>query len=254
MEFDYVIVGGGSAGSVMAARLSEDPGTTVCLLEAGGDGRGLLVRAPMGVIAMLPGWGRINNWAFRTVPQEHLNNRRGYQPRGRALGGSSAINAMLYTRGHRTDYDDWAAAGATGWSWDDVLPFFLKAEGNKAVAGPLHNGDGPLQVNDQRSPRPVSRAFIEAAAECQVRRNDDFNGEEQEGAGLYHVTQFGEGPRNGERCSAAAAYLHPVMDRPNLHVMTGAQAERVLFEGRRAIGVRHRKGEVRARREVILSA
>jgi choline dehydrogenase-like flavoprotein len=135
-EFDYVIAGGGSAGSVLAARLSEDPEVTVCLVEAGGEGRDLLIRTPMGIIAMLPGYGRINNWAFQTVPQPGLNGRRGYQPRGRALGGSSAINAMLYTRGHPGDYDDWAAAGCTGWGWDDVLPYFRGRRTTSAAAMP----------------------------------------------------------------------------------------------------------------------
>ncbi|MEL7215790.1 MAG: GMC family oxidoreductase N-terminal domain-containing protein [Pseudomonadota bacterium] len=256
MDFDYVIVGGGSAGSVMAARLSEDASTKVCLIEAGGEGKDLLVRLPLGTVAMLPGYGKLHNYAYQTVPQPGLNGRRGYQPRGRVLGGSSALNAMLYVRGHPSDYDDWAAAGATGWGWADVLPYFLKSEGNQAVGGDLHNADGPLQVNHQRAPRPIARAFLDAAAECQVPANDDFNGPEQEGAGLYHVTQFGDGPRNGERCSAAAAYLHPVMDRPNLRVITKARAERVLLESGRAIGVRYRgRGgvhEVRAAREVLL--
>ena len=258
MEFDYVIVGGGSAGSVMAARLSEDPGVTVCLLEAGGDGRDLLIRAPLGTVAMLPGRPlKINNWMFRTEPQAALNGRRGFQPRGRTLGGSSAINAMLYIRGHRSDYDDWARMGCDGWGFDDVLPFFLKAERNSRGADTLHGDAGPLQVGDQSSPRAISRAFVAAASEMQIRENRDFNGPDQEGAGLYQVTQFFDGEKRGERCSAAAAYLHPVMNRPNLHVITGAQATRINLEGRRATGVSYRKGrttlEVMARREVILS-
>ncbi|WP_316015793.1 GMC family oxidoreductase [Roseobacter sp. HKCCA0434] len=257
MEFDYVIVGGGSAGSVMAGRLSEDPNTTVCLIEAGGKGRDLLIRAPLGIIGMVHGRGRINNYAYRTTPQPGLNGRRGHQPRGRALGGSSAINAMLYVRGHPSDYDDWAAAGATGWGWSDVLPWFLKSEGNARGASELHAADGPLKVCDQRSPRAISQAFLDAAEELQLPRTDDFNGAEQEGVGLYQVTQYGSGPRAGERCSAASAYLFDHLDRPNLHVITRARVERIDFDGRRATGVTYSKAgqrTVTARREVILSA
>ena len=256
MRYDYVIAGGGSAGSTLAARLSEDRSKTVCLIEAGGDGKDLLIRAPAGIIALLPGRPKINNWAFETVPQQGLNGRKGYQPRGKALGGSSAINAMLYTRGHRRDYDEWAALGCDGWSWDEVLPYFRRAEANQRGTDALHGGEGPLRVAEQQEPRPISRAFVEACGECLVRNNDDFNGPEQEGAGLYQVTQFWGERRNGERCSAAAAYLHPAMDRPNLTVVTGAHATRVNLDGRRATGVRYRIGNVdataEAKREVIL--
>ncbi|MBE0552113.1 MAG: GMC family oxidoreductase N-terminal domain-containing protein [Rhodobacteraceae bacterium] len=256
--FDYVIVGGGSAGSVLAARLSEDASTTVCLIEAGGRGDGLAVRMPAGTVAMLPGRPRINNWAFQTTPQSGLNNRRGYQPRGKCLGGSSAINAMLYIRGQRQDYDGWAAAGCAGWGWDDVLPYFLRAENNARGADAFHGAEGPLQVTDQFSPRPVSRAFLRAAEEAGHPPTADFNRGDNEGVGLYQVTQFHDAARRGERCSAAAAYLHPVMRRPNLKVITRAQATAILFEGRRASGIDLRQGRqmqrVLARREVILSA
>lgn len=256
MHFDFVIVGGGSAGSTLAARLSEDPAVSVCLLEAGGDGKDLLIRAPAGIVAMLPGRPKINNWAFSTVPQPGLNGRRGFQPRGKALGGSSAINAMLYIRGHQSDYDGWAAGGAAGWSWDDVLPYFKRAEGNERGESAWHGGSGPLSVGEQRSPRPVSRAFIEACTQAQIRRNDDFNGPDQEGAGLYQVTQFWSGAKTGERCSAAAAYLHPTMGRSNLKVITAAHATSISFDGKRATGVTYRMAgkdeKVEARREVIL--
>jgi choline dehydrogenase-like flavoprotein len=194
------------------------------------------------MVAMLPGRPKINNWAFETVPQPGLGGRRGYQPRGRALGGSSAINAMLYVRGHPSDYDDWAKAGCDGWSWSDVLPVFRRSERNVRGSDGLHGDAGPLQVAEQRTPRPISHAFVDAAAEVQIRRNDDFNGPEQEGAGLFQVTQFWQDGKQGERCSAAAAYLHPVMTRPNLTVITGAHATKVLIDGARATGVAYRKG------------
>ncbi|MGY6534825.1 MAG: GMC family oxidoreductase [Pararhodobacter sp.] len=258
MEVDYVIVGGGSAGCVLANRLSENPETTVCLIEAGGSGRDFLVRAPAMVAMMISGRPKINNWALWTTPQPGLNGRRGFQPRGRGLGGSSAINAMLYVRGHPSDYDAWAEAGAEGWDWQAVLPYFLRAEGNARGFSALHGADGPLQVSDQRRPAPITRAFIEACAENQIAVNDDFNGPVQEGAGLFQVTQFHSGPRKGQRCSAAAAYVHPVMSRPNLTVITHARAERLTLEGKRASGVmirrRGRRQHIRARYEVIVSA
>ncbi|WP_198972335.1 GMC family oxidoreductase [Xylophilus sp. ASV27] len=259
MEFDYVIVGGGSAGATLAARLSEDRGARVCLLEAGGRGDGILVRAPAAVVAMLPGIGKINNWALHTVPQPGLDGRRGYQPRGRALGGSSAINAMLYVRGQRQDYDGWAAQGCEGWDWDSVLPYFRKSEHHQRGADAHHGGSGPLHVSDQKSPRPVTQAFVEAARHQGMALRSDFNTGDNEGAGLYQVTQFHDAARNGQRCSAAAAYLHPVMgQRPNLAVQTRARATRILFEGRRAAAVAYRQGGVervvKAAREVIVAA
>lgn len=256
MSFDYVIVGGGSAGSTLASRLSEDPDTHVCLLEAGGKGDGILVRAPAAVVAVLPGRPKISNWAFETVPQAGLKGRKGYQPRGKALGGSSAINAMLYLRGQRQDYDGWADLGCDGWSWDQVLPYFLKSENNERGASDVHGATGPLQVSEQKSPRPISRAFVEAGEAMQFHRRDDFNDGDNEGIGLYQVTQFHDPARNGERCSAAAAYLHPVMDRANLTVITGAHATRILFDGKRATGVAYVQGKqdkiVQAAKEVIL--
>ena len=247
-EFDYVVVGGGSGGCAVASRLSEDAGTTVCLIEAGGDGTNALIRMPAGIAAVLP--FPVFNWAYKTVPQKGLNGRRGYQPRGRALGGSSAINAMLYVRGHRDDYDEWRdASGCEGWGWDDVLPFFRRSEDNTRGADDLHGADGPLGVTDLKAPHEIARAFIDAAGTMQVRHNRDFNGPQQEGVGFYQVTQ-----RDGERCSAAAAYIHPHMARPNLRVMTGTQAHRILFEDGRAAAVDcGRMGTVRARREIVLA-
>ena len=256
--FDYVIVGGGTAGCVLAARLSENVNNRVCLIEAGGDGRDFLIRLPVGVIPMVSGKPiKINNWGFETTPQVGLLGRKGYQPRGKTLGGSSAINAMLYVRGHREDYDEWASLGCTGWAFKDVLPYFIKTENNERGPNALRGDRGQLQVSNQKSPRPISRAFIKACVENGIPDNDDYNGPEQEGAFLYQVTQFHDPDKTGQRCSAAAAYLHPVMARKNLTVITRAQARRVLFEGKKAVGVEYQQGQeilqVHAEREVLLS-
>jgi choline dehydrogenase-like flavoprotein len=250
--FDYVIVGAGSSGCVLANRLSADPGVRVCVLEAGPADTSALLRVPVGAAALLPYRNR-HNWAFETVPQAGLGGRRGYQPRGRTLGGSSAINAMCYVRGHRADYDRWAAEGATGWSYADVLPYFKKSEHQERGADAYHGTGGPLNVADLRSPNPVGTAFLQAAESVGLARNPDFNGAEQAGVGPYQVTQIG-----GERCSAARAYLDPIRSRANLAIMTGAHALRVLVAGGRAAGVRvHRDGreeDVLAAREVIVAA
>lgn len=255
--FDYVIVGGGSAGSTLAARLTEDPSVSVCLLEAGGNGDHILIRAPAGTVAILPGHGKISNWAYETTPQPGLNGRKGYQPRGKALGGSSAINAMLYVRGHKSDYDGWADLGCDGWSWNECLPYFKRSENNENGAGEYHGASGPLHVSNQKAPRPMSRAFVEAATECQHRETADFNTGDNEGVGLYQVTQFHDEARNGERCSVAAAYLHPIQKtRKNLTIITGAHVTKVLTECKRATGVAYRKGradhQVKANKEVLL--
>lgn len=250
--FDYIVVGGGSGGCVAAGRLSEDPGVSVCLLEAGGGGNGTLVNMPTGAVCMLP--TKINNWAFETVPQPGLDGRKGYQPRGKALGGSSAINAMIYSRGHRWDYDHWAALGNTGWSYGDVLPYFRLSEHNERIDNAWHGRGGPLWVSDLRTDNPFHGRFIEAARQTGLPVTDDFNGVEQEGVGIYQVTQ-----KHGERWSAARAYLFPhIGQRQNLHVETHAQVQRVLFEDMRAVGVEVLQGGVlhtfRARREVVLAA
>ncbi len=250
-EFDYVIVGAGSAGCAIANRLSADPTVRVCLLESGGRDKDPLIHAPIG-FAFYPDWSPIN-WRFDTVPQKHLNNRVCYQPRGRVLGGSSSINAMIYIRGTKADYDRWAAHGAHGWGWDDVLPYFKRAEGNTRGADEYHNDQGPLTVSDLRYNNPLCGAFLESAKELQLPSNHDFNGAKQEGVGYYQVTQ-----RDGRRCSAAVAYLEPAKPRANLSIITDAHAERVVFEGTRAKGVDFRQGKtgktVAARCEVILSS
>lgn len=252
IEYDYVVIGGGSAGSVMAGRLSEDTNVSVALLEAGGKGDGWVVKTPAGAVAMLP--TPLNNYAYETVPQPGLNGRRGYQPRGKCLGGSSAINAMVYIRGHRSDYDHWAALGNHGWSYKDLLPYFIKSENNSHFRDSYHGNDGPLHVSNLQSHNPFQKFYLDAAKEAGFKINHDFNGEEQEGVGIYQVTH-----KKGERWSAARGYIHPYMERrSNLNVQTGVQVERILFEGKRAVGVSYTQGGqqhiIRAKKEVILCA
>ena len=250
-DFDILIVGAGSAGCVLAARLSEDPALRVGLIEAGPPDKSVLIHCPAG-LALLAQTGAAN-WGFETVPQPGLNGRRGYQPRGKVLGGSSSVNAMIYARGHRADYDAWAAEGNPGWSFDEVLPWFKHAEHNERGADAFHGTGGPLNVADLRSDATWRERFTQAGVQAGYPRNPDFNGAEQEGFGPYQVTH-----RNGERFSAAKAYLTPQLSRPNLQVLTGAQVLRVRFGGGRAVGVDVRMGgaerTLKARREVILSA
>jgi len=250
-EFDHVVVGGGSAGCVVASRLSEDPAVTVCLLEAGGEGRDVLIRAPLGFAVALP--RGINSWHYQTVPQAGLDGRRGFQPRGKALGGSSAINAMIYARGHPSDYDGWEALGNPGWGYDDVLPYFKKSEANAIHRDSLHGVDGPLHVTDLRSPSPLNDVFLAACQAQGIPFKPDLNGAEHHGCYHVQVTQ-----KDGERHSAAAAFIHPNLDRPNLEVRTGAHITRVRFDQGRAIGVEYEQGGlsryVGARREVVMSA
>jgi len=252
MQCDYLIIGGGSAGCVLAARLSEDPGVSVCLVEAGKRDDSVLLTTPAGVVATLP--TRLYNWAYQTVPQAGLLGRCGYQPRGKTLGGSSSINAMVYMRGHPSDYDDWALLGNTGWSWDEVLPVFKASENNERGADAWHGVGGPLNVADLRSHREsIGRAFIDAAVSAGQRENPDFNGALQEGVGTFQVTQ-----KDGRRHSAARAYLGPASGRTNLSVLTQAHALGLTLDGRRCTGaqivVRGQLETIKARREVLLSS
>ncbi len=185
--YDFVVVGGGSGGCAVAGRLSEDLQTSVALLDAGGRNDNWVVTTPFALVLMVA--GNVNNWAFNTVPQKGLNGRIGYQPRGKGLGGSSAINAMVYIRGHRTDYDQWASLGNTGWSFNDVLPYFKRSENNADFGGEYHGKDGPLSVNKLRTGNPVQQIFLQAAQEGQFRLREDFNADEHEGLGIYQVTQ-----------------------------------------------------------------
>ncbi|WP_028212059.1 GMC family oxidoreductase [Paraburkholderia mimosarum] len=257
MQYDYIIVGGGSGGASLAGRLAERcPDASIALVEAGPHtARNPLVKMPLGVAVLVPFRTR-NNYAYETVPQPGLAGRRGYQPRGRGFGGSSAINAMIYTRGHPLDYDEWAQLGCTGWAWRDVLPYFLRAEDNERGASAWHGTGGPLAVADLRERNPVAVRFVAAACEAGFRLNDDFNGEEQEGVGFYQVTQ-----RGGERWTVARAWLYDetrARKLPNLHLIANATVLRVTFDGARASGVELARGgaieTLEARAEVILAA
>src|SRR5690242_12058268 len=249
LEADFVIVGAGSSGCVMATRLSEDPATQVVLLEAGGEDRNRWIHIPLG-------YGKTFadasvNWCYQAEPDPGANGRSIFWPRGKVLGGSSSINGMVYIRGQHEDFDLWRQLGNAGWSSSDVLPYFKRAQHQTRGSDEFHSTGGPLCVSDTSEHHPICEAFIEGAMQLGYPRNDDFNGARQDGVGYHQTTT-----RNGKRCSTAVGYLHPVRSRANLRVVTGALAEKVLFEGRRAVGVSFREyGEprtVRARREVIL--
>lgn len=251
-SYDYIIVGAGSAGATIANRLTQDPSVSVLLLEAGGTHKHWSVRIPGAAVANIVLKAR--NWGFKTVPQKNLNNRQGYQPRGKMLGGSSGANAMIYIRGNRYDYDNWAAMGADGWSYDEVLPYFKKSEHREAGGDDYHGQGGELNVAAVRSPAEINDILIEAAQSLQLPINEDFNGETQEGVGLYEVTQ-----KDGERWSTAHAFLDPIDDRPNLTIVQHALSEKILVEDGQAVGVRYRvtKGQkttldARCAREVII--
>jgi choline dehydrogenase len=247
--YDFIIVGAGSAGCVLANRLSEDPGTKVLLLEAGPTDWHPFVHMPAGLAKLVGDKGV--NWDYNTEPEAQLGGRRLWWPRGKVLGGSSSINAMCYIRGHKRDYDEWDELGATGWYWDNVLPYFRRSEGNTRKPSRLHNDKGPLAVSDPRHSNPLSAVFVEAAHQAGHELTDDFNGDYQDGFGWYQTTT-----RAGARASTAEAFLKPVRKRANLTVVTRAQAARVLFEGDRASGVEYRVGRklltAAAKREVLL--
>jgi choline dehydrogenase len=250
-EFDYVIVGAGSAGCVLANRLSADGKHSVLLLEAGPKDINLWIHVPLGYGKLFK--DKTVNWMYQTEPEPGLDGRTVFQPRGKVLGGSSSINGLLYVRGQHEDYDRWRQRGNAGWGFADVLPYFKKAENQQRGADDFHGADGPLPVSDLGHPDPISAAFIKAAAQTGIPENPDFNGASQEGAGFFQTTT-----RNGRRASTAVAYLRPAKARKNLHVETSALAQRIRFEGRRAVAVEYSKEgalrTVRARKEILVSS
>jgi choline dehydrogenase len=248
-QFDYVIVGAGSAGLVLANRLSANPAVTVCVIEAGKADKNPFIHVPLGLAAIVR--FKSLDWGYNTMPQRELNNRQLYWPRGKVLGGSSSINAMCYIRGASENFDEWEKLGAKGWNAKTALPAFLKSEDNTRGPSPFHSIGGPLPVSDNPDPHILSRAFVEAGTQLQLPHNPDFNGEAQYGLGLYQTTT-----RQGRRASTSAAFLRPVQDRPNLSCITGTKVRRILFDGKRASGVeaiiRGVTETITAKREVLL--
>jgi len=251
-DYDYIIVGAGSSGCVLANRLSADPAVSVCLIEAGSHDNSLRIQTPAGTITLYK--SKKYSWNFFSAPQKNLNGRSLHTPRGKALGGSSSMNSMIYIRGHASDYDRWAEAGCPGWDWDSVLPYFKKSENNRLGQDPrLHGTGGELNVEAARDPNPVSRLFVNAAKRVGIAQNDDFNGETLEGCGIYNLTQ-----KDAKRLSSYRAFVAPVLDRPNLTVITDCSVQSLILEQRVAKGVRvvsdGQNLDLKASREVILSA
>ena len=251
VEFDYIIVGAGSAGCVLANRLSADGRHSVALFEAGGKDSYPWIHIPVGYFKTMG--NPATDWCYRTEPDPGLNGRAINWPRGKVLGGSSSINGLLYVRGQPQDFDQWRQLGNPGWAWDDVMPLFRRAENWEGEPSAVRGKGGALNVSESRVQRPVIDAWVEAAASLGYKRNDDYNGEDQEGVGHFQMTM-----RNGRRCSSATAFLKPARGRSNLQIFTGAKTLGLVMEGRRAAGIRVRRGneeiKVRARCEVVLSA
>ena len=251
MEFDYVIIGAGSAGCVIANRLSANPSVSVALIEAGGEDRYPWIHIPVGYFKTMG--NPKTDWCYRTQPDPGLNGRSINWPRGKVLGGSSSINGLLYVRGQPQDFDHWRQLGNAGWSWEDVLPLFRRAENWEGTQSPERGVGGPLNVSENKVDRDIIDAWVDAAAQAGYRRTDDYNREDQEGVGFFQMTM-----KNGMRCSAAAAYLKPIRSRENLHIITHAHTDKIEFDGKRATAVlarvRGKSQRIKAGREIILSA
>ena len=250
-QFDYIVVGAGSSGCVLANRLSTDEVNSVCLVEAGPKDSSPWIHLPIGYGKTM--WDPKVNWKFETEPDPGMNQRKIYWPRGKCLGGSSSINGLIFIRGQKEDYDGWKKLGNTGWGWDDVLPYFKRAEGNDRLGEPLHSKTGPLKASSIPKKHPLVESFIKSAVRLGVPETDDFNNLTQEGVGYYQLSTH-----KGLRCSTAVAYLNPIKKRSNLSILTDSQVMRIVFEGRRAVAVeliRHgQKQTIRANKEIILSA